>query len=73
MNFLHGALYTPPQHRERVLNTHSFTCLPADLRDLLAVVWGRRSEFRDYSDISYEVCQAWYPHFYAPNTVPLFK
>ena len=70
---LHGALYIHPKHRERLLNTYSFTCLPASLRVLLAGIWGGSSEFQDYWNVGKEVQKAWYPHDFSRDTVPLFK
>lgn len=69
---LKGALYIAPQHRERLLGTNSFTCLPARLRALLAEVWGGRGQFRDYRNVGEKVWKAWYPHYWnGKPTAPL--
>jgi hypothetical protein len=70
---LHNALHIPPRHRERFLRVHSFTCLPARLRVLLAEVWGGVGEFRDYRGVGEEVRKRWYPHYCARRETALFK
>ena len=69
---IHNALYIPSRHRGDFLNIHSFTCLPARLRALMAGVWGGVGEFRDYGNVSEEVRKTWYPHYYdRTDTKPL--
>lgn len=61
---LHNALYTPPQHREKILQTDSYTCLPVDLRKLIREVWGGAGQFRDYRDVGSKVRGVWYEHYW---------
>lgn len=70
---LHSALYIAPQHRERLMLTHSFTCLPVSLRALLAGIWGGSGQFRDYRHVRKEVRKAWYPHYYDRRDTKLLK
>ena len=60
---IRGALYTPPKHTQKLLNTASSTCLPADLRKLVFEIWGGVGEFRDYRDVGTNVRKAWYKHY----------
>ena len=61
---LRNALHIPPQHRDKLLNTNSYTCLPVDLRNLLREIWGGVGEFRDYRDVGSNVRRVWYQHYW---------
>jgi hypothetical protein len=70
---IRNALYIPPQHREMFLQTYSFTCLPASLRDLVSGIWGVTGEFRDYGNVGNDVRKRWYPHYYDRKDTKLLK
>lgn len=69
---LRNALHIPPQHREKLINTNSYTCLPADLRGLIQHIWGGVGEFRDYRNVGSDVRKAWYKDYHGlKETNPL--
>jgi hypothetical protein len=62
---LRNALYIPQQHREKFLQTYSYTCLPLDLRTLLWEIWGGTGQLRDYREVPNKVRNVWYQHYFS--------
>ena len=69
---LRNALHVPQIHRQRLMATNSYTCLPVDLRQLIQTIWGAVGEFRDYRHVGNDVRKVWYREYHGlENTRPL--